>query len=117
MSLYTDTALPSFLQLHDFLNIGKGISDDIARRFPVYALDFTDGTLANVYGSAAPIGDFFFFFCDVMSCLQCAFNVSFDMCHCSPGPCLKRVFWQKPVNGQRGGSCSVSLMKALPVHR
>lgn len=62
MSLYTDTALPSFLQLHDFLNIGKGISDDIARRFPVYALDFTDGTLANVYGSAAPIGDFFFFF-------------------------------------------------------
>lgn len=68
MSLYTDTALPSFLQLHDFLNIGKGISDDIARRFPVYALDFTDGTLANVYGSAAPIGDFFFvMWCPVYS--------------------------------------------------
>lgn len=64
MSLYTDTALPSFLQLHDFLNIGKGISDDIARRFPVYALDFTDGTLANVYGSTAPSWDFFF----VMRC-------------------------------------------------
>ncbi|NWR22025.1 S4A11 protein, partial [Emberiza fucata] len=46
-SLYTDTALPSFLQLHDFLSIGKGISDDIARRFPVYALDFTDGIIGN----------------------------------------------------------------------
>ncbi|NWZ96321.1 S4A11 protein, partial [Nesospiza acunhae] len=45
--LYTDTALPSFLQLHDFLSIGKGISDDIARRFPVYALDFTDGIIGN----------------------------------------------------------------------
>lgn len=65
-----------FLQLHDFLNIGKGISDDIARRFPVYALDFTDGTLANVYGSAAPSGEVFFL-CDVMSCLQCAFGVCF----------------------------------------
>ncbi|NXR91009.1 S4A11 protein, partial [Hypocryptadius cinnamomeus] len=40
-------ALPSFLQLHDFLSIGKGISDDIARRFPVYALDFTDGIIGN----------------------------------------------------------------------
>ncbi|NXS88149.1 S4A11 protein, partial [Erpornis zantholeuca] len=40
-------ALPSSLQLHDFLNIGKGISDDIARRFPVYALDFTDGIIGN----------------------------------------------------------------------
>ncbi|NWI47267.1 S4A11 protein, partial [Picathartes gymnocephalus] len=46
-NLYTDTALPSFLQLHDFLSIGKGISDDIARRFPVYALDFTDGIIGN----------------------------------------------------------------------
>ncbi|XP_033369718.1 sodium bicarbonate transporter-like protein 11 isoform X2 [Parus major] len=36
-----------FLLLHDFLNIGKGISDDIARRFPVYALDFTDGIIGN----------------------------------------------------------------------
>ncbi|XP_018778706.1 solute carrier family 4 member 11 isoform X2 [Serinus canaria] len=35
------------LTLHDFLNIGKGISDDIARRFPVYALDFTDGIIGN----------------------------------------------------------------------
>ncbi|NXP40459.1 S4A11 protein, partial [Leiothrix lutea] len=40
-------SLPSFLQLHDFLNVGKGISDDIARRFPVYALDFTDGIIGN----------------------------------------------------------------------
>ncbi|NXB97801.1 S4A11 protein, partial [Orthonyx spaldingii] len=40
-------ALPSSPQLHDFLNIGKGISDDIARRFPVYALDFTDGIIGN----------------------------------------------------------------------
>ncbi|KAF7252724.1 Sodium bicarbonate transporter-like protein 11 [Varanus komodoensis] len=31
------------LKLHDFFNVGKGIFDDIARRFPVYALDFTDG--------------------------------------------------------------------------
>ncbi|NXN13975.1 S4A11 protein, partial [Indicator maculatus] len=46
-NLYTDTALPSFLQLHEFLNVGKGISDDIARRFPVYALDFTDGVIGN----------------------------------------------------------------------
>ncbi|NXT78139.1 S4A11 protein, partial [Zapornia atra] len=40
-------ALPSFLQLHEFLSVGKGISDDIARRFPVYALDFTDGVIGN----------------------------------------------------------------------
>uniref|UniRef100_A0A8C3PVN2 Solute carrier family 4 member 11 n=1 Tax=Chrysolophus pictus TaxID=9089 RepID=A0A8C3PVN2_CHRPC len=39
--------LPSFLQLHEFLNVGKGIFDDIARRFPVYALDFTDGIIGN----------------------------------------------------------------------
>ncbi|NXR15850.1 S4A11 protein, partial [Semnornis frantzii] len=39
--------LPSFLQLHEFLNVGKGISDDIARRLPVYALDFTDGVIGN----------------------------------------------------------------------
>uniref|UniRef100_A0A8C9ETE9 Bicarbonate transporter-like transmembrane domain-containing protein n=1 Tax=Pavo cristatus TaxID=9049 RepID=A0A8C9ETE9_PAVCR len=30
-----------------FLNVGKGIFDDIARRFPVYALDFTDGIIGN----------------------------------------------------------------------
>ncbi|NWV42697.1 S4A11 protein, partial [Grantiella picta] len=53
-NLYTDTALPSFLQLHEFLNIGKGISDDIARRFPVYALDFTDG----IIGSNKAIGKY-----------------------------------------------------------
>ncbi|XP_057257234.1 solute carrier family 4 member 11 isoform X5 [Pezoporus wallicus] len=35
------------LKLHEFLNVGKGISDDIARRFPVYALDFTDGIIGN----------------------------------------------------------------------
>ncbi|NXG15215.1 S4A11 protein, partial [Grallaria varia] len=46
-NLCTDTALPSFLQLHEFLSVGKGISDDIARRFPVYALDFTDGVIGN----------------------------------------------------------------------
>ncbi|XP_055570374.1 solute carrier family 4 member 11 isoform X4 [Falco cherrug] len=38
---------PKPLKLHEFLNIGKGISDDIARRFPVYALDFTDGIIGN----------------------------------------------------------------------
>uniref|UniRef100_A0A8D2Q9C0 Solute carrier family 4 member 11 n=1 Tax=Varanus komodoensis TaxID=61221 RepID=A0A8D2Q9C0_VARKO len=35
------------LKLHDFFNVGKGIFDDIARRFPVYALDFTDGVIGN----------------------------------------------------------------------
>ncbi|NXX95029.1 S4A11 protein, partial [Centropus bengalensis] len=35
------------LKLHEFLNVGKGISDDFARRFPVYALDFTDGVSGN----------------------------------------------------------------------
>ncbi|XP_076191763.1 solute carrier family 4 member 11 isoform X2 [Aptenodytes patagonicus] len=35
------------LKFHEFLNVGKGISDDIARRFPVYALDFTDGVIGN----------------------------------------------------------------------
>ncbi|KAM6402310.1 solute carrier family 4 member 11 isoform 3-T3 [Pluvialis apricaria] len=38
---------PKPLKLHEFLNVGKGISDDIARRFPVYALDFTDGVTGN----------------------------------------------------------------------
>ncbi|KFV97072.1 Sodium bicarbonate transporter-like 11, partial [Fulmarus glacialis] len=38
---------PKPLKLHEFLNVGKGISDDIARRFPVYALDFTDGVIGN----------------------------------------------------------------------
>ncbi|NXT39396.1 S4A11 protein, partial [Pelecanoides urinatrix] len=42
------------LKLHEFLNVGKGISDDIARRFPVYALDFTDG----VIGSNKAIGKY-----------------------------------------------------------
>uniref|UniRef100_A0A8C3S548 Solute carrier family 4 member 11 n=1 Tax=Chelydra serpentina TaxID=8475 RepID=A0A8C3S548_CHESE len=34
-------------KLHEFFNVGKGIFDDIARRFPVYALDFTDGIIGN----------------------------------------------------------------------
>ncbi|XP_042668597.1 sodium bicarbonate transporter-like protein 11 isoform X4 [Centrocercus urophasianus] len=38
---------PKPLKLHEFLNVGKGIFDDIARRFPVYALDFTDGIIGN----------------------------------------------------------------------
>nr|XP_008116041.1 PREDICTED: sodium bicarbonate transporter-like protein 11 [Anolis carolinensis] len=33
--------------LNEFFNVGKGIFDDIARRFPVYALDFTDGIIGN----------------------------------------------------------------------
>ncbi|KAG8134198.1 hypothetical protein E2320_007323 [Naja naja] len=37
------------LKLHEFCNVGKGIFDDIARRFPVYALDFTDGRRDVVY--------------------------------------------------------------------
>ncbi|XP_040191446.1 sodium bicarbonate transporter-like protein 11 isoform X2 [Rana temporaria] len=35
------------LKLQDFLNVGKGIFDDITRRLPVYPLDFTDGILGN----------------------------------------------------------------------
>ncbi|XP_036619485.1 sodium bicarbonate transporter-like protein 11 [Trichosurus vulpecula] len=35
------------LQCQNFLQLGKGIMDDIARRFPVYALDFTDGIIGN----------------------------------------------------------------------
>ncbi|XP_054846349.1 solute carrier family 4 member 11 [Eublepharis macularius] len=35
------------LKLHEFFNVGKGIFDDIARRFPVYALDFTDGIIGT----------------------------------------------------------------------
>ncbi|XP_067324648.1 solute carrier family 4 member 11 isoform X2 [Anolis sagrei] len=35
------------LKLNEFFNVGKGIFDDIARRFPVYALDFTDGIIGN----------------------------------------------------------------------
>ncbi|XP_026545611.1 sodium bicarbonate transporter-like protein 11 [Notechis scutatus] len=35
------------LKLHEFCNVGKGIFDDIARRFPVYALDFTDGIIGT----------------------------------------------------------------------
>lgn len=31
------------LRHKDFLPIGRGIREDIARRFPVYPLDFTDG--------------------------------------------------------------------------
>lgn len=36
--------LPQPLKHKDFLPVGKGIREDIARRFPVYPLDFTDGT-------------------------------------------------------------------------
>ncbi|XP_039719792.1 solute carrier family 4 member 11 isoform X4 [Pteropus medius] len=35
------------LQLKDFLPVGKGIWEDIARRFPVYPLDFTDGIIGK----------------------------------------------------------------------
>uniref|UniRef100_A0A670YT51 Solute carrier family 4 member 11 n=1 Tax=Pseudonaja textilis TaxID=8673 RepID=A0A670YT51_PSETE len=38
--------LPAY-RLHEFCNVGKGIFDDIARRFPVYALDFTDGIIGT----------------------------------------------------------------------
>ncbi|KAM3937997.1 solute carrier family 4 member 11 isoform 4-T4 [Leptodactylus fuscus] len=35
------------LKLQEFLNVGKGVFDDIARRLPVYPLDFTDGIIGN----------------------------------------------------------------------
>ncbi|KAM8939584.1 solute carrier family 4 member 11 [Pelodytes ibericus] len=34
-------------QMQEFFNVGKGIFDDIARRLPVYPLDFTDGIIGN----------------------------------------------------------------------
>ncbi|XP_051819783.1 solute carrier family 4 member 11 isoform X3 [Antechinus flavipes] len=47
--LPADPPLLPFLpgQCHDFLQLGKGIMDDVARRFPVYALDFTDGVIGS----------------------------------------------------------------------
>ncbi|XP_030306501.1 LOW QUALITY PROTEIN: sodium bicarbonate transporter-like protein 11 [Calypte anna] len=38
---------PKPLKLQEFLNVGKGIADDIAQRLPMYALDFTDGVIGN----------------------------------------------------------------------
>ncbi|XP_036101814.1 sodium bicarbonate transporter-like protein 11 isoform X1 [Molossus molossus] len=35
------------LQHKDFLPVGKGIREDLARRFPVYPLDFTDGIIGK----------------------------------------------------------------------
>ncbi|XP_074086193.1 solute carrier family 4 member 11 isoform X2 [Macrotis lagotis] len=43
------------LQCNNFLQLGKGIMEDISRRFPVYALDFTDG----VIGSNKALGKYF----------------------------------------------------------
>ncbi|XP_006874917.1 PREDICTED: sodium bicarbonate transporter-like protein 11 [Chrysochloris asiatica] len=34
-------------QRKDFFSVGKGIWDDIVRRFPVYPLDFTDGLIGD----------------------------------------------------------------------
>uniref|UniRef100_A0A8C0PEG0 Solute carrier family 4 member 11 n=1 Tax=Canis lupus familiaris TaxID=9615 RepID=A0A8C0PEG0_CANLF len=38
---------PQPLKHKDFLPVGKGIREDIARRFPVYPLDFTDGIIGK----------------------------------------------------------------------
>ncbi|XP_047602705.1 solute carrier family 4 member 11 isoform X1 [Lutra lutra] len=38
---------PKPLKHKDFLPVGKGIREDIARRFPVYPLDFTDGIIGK----------------------------------------------------------------------
>nr|XP_030703377.1 sodium bicarbonate transporter-like protein 11 isoform X5 [Globicephala melas]XP_030703378.1 sodium bicarbonate transporter-like protein 11 isoform X5 [Globicephala melas]XP_030703379.1 sodium bicarbonate transporter-like protein 11 isoform X5 [Globicephala melas]XP_030703382.1 sodium bicarbonate transporter-like protein 11 isoform X5 [Globicephala melas] len=38
---------PQPLRHKDFLPIGRGIREDIARRFPVYPLDFTDGIIGK----------------------------------------------------------------------
>ncbi|KAF5924882.1 hypothetical protein HPG69_008554 [Diceros bicornis minor] len=38
---------PQPLKHKDFLPVGKGIWEDIARRFPVYPLDFTDGIIGK----------------------------------------------------------------------
>ncbi|XP_045664156.1 solute carrier family 4 member 11 isoform X2 [Ursus americanus] len=38
---------PQPLKHKDFLPVGKGIREDIARRFPMYPLDFTDGIIGK----------------------------------------------------------------------
>ncbi|XP_036780535.1 solute carrier family 4 member 11 isoform X4 [Manis pentadactyla] len=40
------------LRHKDFLPVGKGIREDIARRFPVYALDFTDDVQKTIAGQS-----------------------------------------------------------------
>uniref|UniRef100_A0A8B9MRV9 Solute carrier family 4 member 11 n=1 Tax=Accipiter nisus TaxID=211598 RepID=A0A8B9MRV9_9AVES len=67
----------------------------------MYALDFTDGMLANVYESIGLI----FNFCDVMSCLQCALNVFFDTCN--------NV--QKTIVGQCIGGLLYALFSGQPL--
>lgn len=58
-------------------------------------------------------------FCDAMSCLQCALNVSFDSCNSSLISCLKGYFdkslWIGSVAHHRWESCSAPLMKMLAV--
>ncbi|XP_073442867.1 solute carrier family 4 member 11 isoform X8 [Dendrobates tinctorius] len=53
------------LQLKEFLNIGKGIFDDIARRLPVYHLDFTDGIIGKnkAIGKYTTTAIFLYFAC------------------------------------------------------
>ncbi|KAM6163799.1 solute carrier family 4 member 11 [Rhynchocyon petersi] len=43
----TDSVSHKTPKLKDFLSIGKGIREDIARRFPTYSLDFTDGIIGD----------------------------------------------------------------------
>ncbi|XP_077136433.1 solute carrier family 4 member 11 isoform X8 [Ranitomeya variabilis] len=53
------------LQLKEFLNVGKGIFDDIARRLPVYHLDFTDGIIGKnkAIGKYTTTAIFLYFAC------------------------------------------------------
>ncbi|XP_049725215.1 solute carrier family 4 member 11 isoform X1 [Elephas maximus indicus] len=53
------------LQCKDFLSVGKGIWDDIARRFPVYPLDFTEGIIGghNAVGKYITTTIFLYFAC------------------------------------------------------
>ncbi|XP_073442866.1 solute carrier family 4 member 11 isoform X7 [Dendrobates tinctorius] len=53
------------LLLKEFLNIGKGIFDDIARRLPVYHLDFTDGIIGKnkAIGKYTTTAIFLYFAC------------------------------------------------------
>ncbi|XP_073505449.1 solute carrier family 4 member 11 isoform X6 [Phyllobates terribilis] len=52
-------------QLKEFLNVGKGIFDDIARRLPVYHLDFTDGIIGKnkAIGKYTTTAIFLYFAC------------------------------------------------------
>lgn len=97
---------PQPLRHKDFLPVGKGIREDIARRFPVYALDFTDGTwpsgpprdrpVAQVPGQPVRL-----------SCIPNTVSI--------PSP-VPRHYWEKQGYGQIHHHHSVPLLRLPPAH-